>query len=176
MEDSNGGWLTYQEAGDRLGVSAEAARAKAARKRWRRQIGNDGLARVWLPGDLPVTARAHESDDRPVTPRSPPGRKPADAGILKALAAHVEDLKTQLAGDRGELAGMREALIEARARADAADARSAELSSDLAAERATTAKAIAAFAALADRLDVLAAETRRGWLARARAVLMGRAA
>lgn len=169
MEDSNGGWLTYQEAGDRLGVSGEAVRAKAARKRWRRQIGNDGLARVWLPddvrpaGDLPVTTRARESGDPPMTPRSPPGRKAAEASTIKALEAHVEALKAQLAGDRGELAGMREALIEARARADAADARSAELSADLAAERTTTAKAIAAFADLATRLDALAAERSRPW-------------
>jgi hypothetical protein len=33
MEDSSGEWLTYAEAGDRLGVSPEAVRAKAARKR-----------------------------------------------------------------------------------------------------------------------------------------------
>ena len=85
MEDSNGGWLTYQEAGDRLGVSAEAARAKAARKRWRRQIGNDGLARIMIPGNLPVTARARGSDDRPVTPRSPPGRKVGRGGRYQEL-------------------------------------------------------------------------------------------
>ena len=163
MEDSDGGWLTYQEAGDRLGVSAEAARAKAARKRWRRQIGNDGLARVWLPSDLPVTTLARGSGDQPMTPRSPPGLKPADTGIIKALETHVEALKAQLAGDRGELVGMREALTEARARAEAADARSAELSSDLAAERARTAKAIEAFSSLADRLDALAAERARPW-------------
>ena len=77
MDDSDGGWLTYQEAGDRLGVSAEAARAKAARKRWRRQLGNDGLARVLMPSDLPVTARARgsgdQADDAPVTTRSKAG-------------------------------------------------------------------------------------------------------
>ena len=164
MEDSDGGWLTYQEAGDRLGVSAEAARAKAARKRWRRQIGNDGLARVWLPGDLPVTTRARGSGDQPMTPRSPPGRKPSDTLLIKSLETHVEALKAQLAGDRGELVGMREALAEARARADAADARSVELSSALAAEKARADRAIEAFASLADRLDALAAEhTQRPW-------------
>jgi hypothetical protein len=163
MEDGNGGWLTYQEAGDRLGVSAEAARAKAARKRWRRQIGNDGLARVWLPGDLPVTARARRSGDQPVTPRSPPGQRPVDAANIKVLEARVEALQAELAGARGELVGMREALTEARARADAADARSAELSADLAAERARTEKAIAALSDLAERLDALAAERARPW-------------
>jgi len=89
MEDDGGGWLTYAEAGDRLGVSPEAVRAKAARKHWRRQIGNDGRARVWLPGDerpagdLTVTAQAREPGDQPVTPRSSPGRKPPDAATIK---------------------------------------------------------------------------------------------
>src|SRR5580693_7931859 len=100
MDDSNGGWLTYQEAGDRLGVSAEAARAKAARKRWRRQIGNDGLARVLMPGDLPVITRAHGTGDQPVTPRSPPGQRPVDAAHIKALEARVEALQMELAGAR----------------------------------------------------------------------------
>jgi hypothetical protein len=29
MEDDGGGWFTYREAGDRLGMSPEAVRAKA---------------------------------------------------------------------------------------------------------------------------------------------------
>jgi hypothetical protein len=163
MDDSNGGWLTYQEAGDRLGVSAEAARAKAARKRWRRQIGNDGLARILLPGDLPVTTRARGSGDQPMTPRSPPGQRPADAANIKALEARVEALQAELAGARGELGGVREALGEARARADAADTRAAEIAADLAAEKARAGRAIEAFAALADRLDQLAAARARPW-------------
>jgi|SRR5271166_3859628 len=140
MEDNGGAWLTYAEAGDRLGVSPEAVRAKAARKRWRRQIGNDGLARVWLPdgertaGDLPVTTRAREPGDRPVTPRSSPARKP-DAATIKALEAHVETLKEQLAVERAQTE----------------------------VERARTEKAIAAFAALAERLDALAEERARPW-------------
>jgi hypothetical protein len=150
MEDSGGGWLTYTEAGDRLGVSPEAVRAKAARKRWRRQIGNDGLARIMIPDDLPVTARAREPGQHPVTPRSPPGRKSADAITIKALEAHVETLRAQL--------------VAAEARLAAADARDAQQVADLAAERAQTAKAITAFANLADRLDELAAErARRSW-------------
>jgi hypothetical protein len=63
----------------------------------------------------------------------------------------------------GELVGVREALCEARARAEAAEARSTELSADLTAERAKSEKAISAFSALADRLDALAAERARPW-------------
>ena len=77
--------------------------------------------------------------------------------------AEIARLERDLAGARGELVGVREALGEARARADAAEARSVELSADLAAERARTEKAFAAFSALADRLDVLTAAPRRPW-------------
>ncbi len=44
-----------------------------------------------------------------------------------------------------------------------AEKQAAELGADLAAERAKTEKAIAAFAALAERLDALAAERARPW-------------
>ena len=156
MEDSGGDWLTYAEAGDRLGVSPEAVRAKAARKRWRRQIGNDGMARIMIPGDLPVTTRAHGAGDQPVTPRSPPGRKSADAAAIKALAAHVETLKAQLAA--------------AEARLAAAEARDAKLDADLASERekveverARANQAIAEFGELADALARIAVERARPW-------------
>lgn len=156
-EDSGGGWLTYAEAGDRLGVSSEAVRAKAARKRWRRQIGNDGLLGDQHPaGDLPVTAQAHEPGDRPVTPRSSPGRKPVGAATIKALSAHVETMKQQLAA------------AEARAEKLAAELtdRDGALASERAkveAERTKADKAIAEFAALADALTRIAAERVRPW-------------
>jgi hypothetical protein len=145
MDDSGDSWLTYAEAGQRLGVSPEAARAKAARKRWRRQVGNDGLARVLLPGDLPVTARLRTPGDRPVTSRSTPGH----VQLIKTLESHVESLKAQLATTEARLAG-------ADARSDAADAALIE-------ERAKVGQAIAAFADLAERLEELATERARPW-------------
>jgi hypothetical protein len=45
-------WLTYAEAGERLGVSPEAIRARAIRGHWRRQVGNDGLARIVVPPEM----------------------------------------------------------------------------------------------------------------------------
>src|SRR5271166_1567196 len=103
MEDNGGAWLTYAEAGDRLGVSPEAVRAKAARKRWRRQIGNDGLARVWLPdeertaSDRQVTTRARKPGEPPVTTRSPRAHHPADPALVTALESHIKTLQ----GDKG---------------------------------------------------------------------------
>jgi hypothetical protein len=57
-------WLSYQEVADRLGVTPEAARSRAKRLGWRRQMGNDGRALVLAaseprpPGDHPMTARS----------------------------------------------------------------------------------------------------------------------
>ena len=102
----------------------------------KRRLSAGTAPRIALRADLP--------------PPSPPDNQ---VHALQALVARLE----------GELGGVREALGEARARADAAEARSAELSADLAAERATTAKAIAAYAALAEPLEALAARRAKPW-------------
>jgi len=76
-------------------------------------------------------------DERPSAthPVRTPSTRALDALLIKALEAHVETLKERLAA------------------ADAA----------LAAERAKTEKAIAAFASLAERLDAMAAERAKPW-------------
>jgi hypothetical protein len=142
-------WLTYAEVADRLGVTPEAARSRAKCSGWRRQSGNDGRALVL------VALESRPPDDRPVAARSATGYKADNAAVVKALEAHVQILLSQLASaDR---------LAPADTRLAAADARDAQHAVDLAAERAQTAKAIAAFVALAERLDVLAAERARPW-------------
>ena len=42
-------WLTYDELADRLGIGRESARTLVKRKRWARQPGNDGRARIGVP-------------------------------------------------------------------------------------------------------------------------------
>jgi hypothetical protein len=114
-----------------------------------------GLARVWLPGDerpagdRQMTARAREPGDLPVTPRSSPGRKAVDQALVHALESHIKTLQ-----------GDKDALLQQLA---GAEARIAEQAASLAAEKAMTEKAIAAFASLAERLDALAAERARPW-------------
>jgi DNA-directed RNA polymerase specialized sigma24 family protein len=39
-------WLSYQEVADRLGITPEAARSRAKRLGWRRQLSNVGRAMV----------------------------------------------------------------------------------------------------------------------------------
>lgn len=55
-------WLTYQEAGERHGVSAQAIRQRAIRGNWQRRRNNEGLALVRIPGDVviqPKNVREH---------------------------------------------------------------------------------------------------------------------
>lgn len=47
MDD--GEWLTYDEAGQRLGILADSVRRRASAKKWPRRAGNDGKARILIP-------------------------------------------------------------------------------------------------------------------------------
>ena len=172
----DGDWLSYREAAERLGSTAEAVRYRALRGKWPRRRGNDGKARIQLP-EQPNPVR---------TPSAQPVRTPseprADGQLIKALQAHVETLKEQLtaaearidkqaedlvAYDAAYAAGLtaERAKVEAeRAKAEKALADfAAHAAADLESERARTEKAISAFSALADRLDQLAAERARPW-------------
>jgi hypothetical protein len=50
-------WLTYQQAGDALGMTAEAARQRARRLGWRTQPGNEGRTLVLVPDGVEVRPR-----------------------------------------------------------------------------------------------------------------------
>jgi hypothetical protein len=136
MDDESGAWLSYAEVADRLGVTPEAARSRAKRLGWRRQMGNDGRALVW------AALQPRPPGDPPVTPRSLPGRKAVDQALVTALQAHNATLKADVE--------RLESMLSAAA-------------ADLESERARTSAAISAFSALADRLDALAAERARPW-------------
>jgi hypothetical protein len=134
----SGDWLTYRELAGRLGVSVEAARRRALCARWSRQSGNDGKARVLLPEDYEIERR----------PDSTPGARPDTAATIAALEAALAASEDA----RGTLAGHVDTLKAARA---SAETRAGE-------ESAKTAQAIAAFSALAERLEALP-EARRPW-------------
>jgi hypothetical protein len=80
-------WLSYQEVADRLGVTPEAARSRAKRLGWRRQMGNDGRALVL------VALEPRPPGDGPVTPRS----KAVDPALVTALESHIKTLQEELA-------------------------------------------------------------------------------
>jgi hypothetical protein len=143
--------LTYAELGELLKITPASANKLARRRRWPRVPGNDGKARVSVPEEA-LVRRDNPPDSPPdvppVSPQDSPPPSPPD-NLIKALEGHVTTLREQLAA--------------ADARLGAADAREAQHIADLAAERAQTAKAIEAFADLAERLDQLATERARPW-------------
>jgi hypothetical protein len=114
-------------------------RQRAIRNKWARLVGNDKRARVRLP-------------DEPYPTQTPIVRA-SDEALMDALREHNATLKA-------EVERLETALAAAEVRAEKQAAESAE---QLAAERERADKAIAAFAALADRLDALAAERARPW-------------
>ena len=145
----DGQWVTYAEAAVRLGVSIEAVRQRAIRNKWARMVGNDKRARVRLP-------------DEPYPTQTPVVRA-SDRALMDALREHNATLKGENETLKAQLRTEADRLAAAEARAEKQAAESAELSAQHAAERAKAEKAIAEFAALADRLTTLAAERSRPW-------------
>jgi hypothetical protein len=122
---TDGQWMTYSEAGVRLGINAEAVRRRADRGKWARMPGNDGRTRVQVPDDVRAS-------------QAPNVRADASA-LVSALEAHIATLKTDIERLTAELADERAELAGERARADGATAELkgniARLEGDLAAER-----------------------------------------
>jgi chromosome segregation ATPase len=92
-------WFSYQELGERLGVSPEAARQKAIRGRWPRRTANDGKAQVRVDledvkATMPVRKPKDEepADDRPTDVEQAVERE-SDTQTFAALEAHIATLK-----------------------------------------------------------------------------------
>jgi HrpA-like RNA helicase len=136
---TDGQWMTYTEAGVRLGINAEAVRRRADRGKWARMPGNDGRTRVRVPDDV----RA---------PQAPPVRADASA-LVSALEAHIATLKTDIERLTAELAGER-AVHQDQLAAERA-ARQAD-QEQLAAARAAADRATAELVELARRLAAIA--------------------
>jgi hypothetical protein len=151
MDDSTSEWLTYEQAAERLHVSAAAVRARAMRGGWRRQPGNDGKARVLITADV-VRAAAEQPREQP--------RKPPNPELVNVLREHVATLKADNERLNGDL-------VAERLRADRAIAGLTALARErtaarqanqeqLAAARAAADKATAELVALAQRLAEIA--------------------
>ena len=121
-------WLSYDELADRLGIERESARTLVKRKRWARQTGNDGKARIGvpddaleardIPGDDPRHDPAHvPSPDPAHVPEQPPVLPPDHIPVVvEVLTRHVERLEAQVeaalqrAADRDAVATERDLL------------------------------------------------------------------
>jgi hypothetical protein len=107
--------LSYRDLGERLGISAEAARAYARRKRWPRSIGNDGAARIQC--DLGEVNR------------------PAAAPRTTELLAQLASLRDELTEARRTAAGHRADFEHERDRCDRLAADLMRLTAELMAAR-----------------------------------------
>lgn len=116
---SDGEWMTWAEAAERLGVKPESVQRRARSRRWARHTGNDGRARVLVPHsaipDHPAERPADSRDDVP--PVIPPDHSAITERAIRAEAraeaaeARIADLEA----DRERWRGMAERLLEARA-------------------------------------------------------------
>ena len=95
--------MTYAEAGERLGIKPESVKRRARLKAWPKRIGNDGLARVQVPGmsdppDHPADSPPDESPPKsaPNPPADNTREKLASAETeVRLLRERVEDLTTE---------------------------------------------------------------------------------
>jgi hypothetical protein len=176
-------WLSYSEAAERLNTTVEAVRLRALRGRWQKTIGNDKRPRIRLPegwsNDVQTKVERRERKAR--NGDRTPFERTVDQALVTAFESHIKTLQTDNEALREQLAAAetraekqaaefaeRDAQrVADRARAEKQAAESAEqitrYVADLAAEKAMTEKAIAAFASLAERLDALATERARPW-------------
>jgi hypothetical protein len=135
------GWLTYREAAERLGSNIEAVCQRAIRFRWPRIF--EGAFR-------------NGSDWA--------SQKGNEGALIKALEAHVETLKAQLAAaeariDKQVAAG----LAAERAKVEAEKARADKAIEAIVSLADRFAPLADRFARLQDRLNALATERSRPW-------------
>ena len=140
-------WMTYAELGERIGVSPEAARQRAMRLKLRRQIGNDGKARVAVdleevplnPPKTPVDWSSDTRTDAPPTAveqvsdtRSDASSEhPAGDRLYDTLREQMTFLKEQLAKVEAIAEQRRLEADQRRQEVEQERERTAELTDDL---------------------------------------------
>jgi hypothetical protein len=154
-DTSDGEWLSYAELATRRGIDRQSAFKLAARHRWRRQKGNTGQVRVFVP-----SAFAEPED------------KSSDNGydLSHHLAAFETALRTVREAHAGEAAALREHLERSEKRVEELLA-GQELTVRMVAD--ADARAQAAQQAVEEFRSLEEARKRRGRLARLRAAWRG---
>jgi hypothetical protein len=148
-------WLTYHELGERLGITASAARMHARRRGWQRRAPNaiGAQAHVLVPEDVGVHPRAtavrrtHDAQMSAEANGLYGADRVSDQVHVEALCAAVASLGDALAAERERVARVEQRI----------DGLFAELTDARAAERISAESA----AGLRHQLDLLRA--RRPW-------------
>jgi len=177
-------WMSYSELAEARGIDRPSVIRIARRRRWQKQMGNDGTIRIAVPRSFLDAKRASPRD----RPANSPGDSPSDYGRkIIGLETRIELLTEDLDRERAEVRRLAQAateLREQRAAADArakvaeAQAREATAKLDAAQESETrlreqSAAAVAAVIAKAEaaeaQIDDLKAEARKEGEGRAKA-------
>ncbi len=109
-------WMTYAELGQARGINAASARRLAYRRKWRRQAGNDGTARVAVPVDEAARRTGRVEQDADVFDR-----------LVSGLETALATLRVQLERERGRADQAEEATARDALRLEQAEARIAKL-------------------------------------------------
>jgi predicted RNase H-like nuclease (RuvC/YqgF family) len=104
-------WLSYDEIAAALDISRESARQLAIRKRWARQRGNDGKARVGVPDEELQARTSHD------TPPDTPSDTSDEGSVVQVLTRYVERLENELDAIRAKLEAVETERDTERARA-----------------------------------------------------------
>jgi hypothetical protein len=187
VDNTQGEWLTYRQAGERLGVSPEAVRSLARRRGWSRQTPNDigGVARVLLPTGAYRRPRSGATDsmtgfDRRATDGRSTVDSPDDSPVDQP-GDQAGELIVEITGLRERIADKDSVIADLRHRLDVADRRLDEAADDrrrvdelrivladaVAAERIAAGEA-AALRAEADHRHAWRLLRRLGWALRGR--------
>jgi hypothetical protein len=181
-------WLTYAQGAARFGISAEAFRQLAMRRKWQRRRSNDdphGAALVLIPDDIDVRARTpveradeHLLDARPLEgsadiPRVMAALETTIAALTvraERAEAEADRLIATVQVERGRSDRAEAATAAERAAREQAEARADQAEASIATERAARARVEteAAQLRLADQ-----ERRRRGLVARLRQALRG---
>ena len=108
--------MTYAELGSARGISAKSAERLVQRRRWPRQIGNDGIARVLVPlGEDHVTPRRQGPTSVPdVADRGVSSSPDIGDLVREAIRDVVSPVCAQLERSEQEVATLRAELVELR--------------------------------------------------------------
>lgn len=86
-------WMTYDEAAKVLRIKPDSVRRRAASRKWPKQLGNDGMARVGIPRDIIPDATPA------ITPDAPPD-DPDESGKIRTA---LQDALAKISALEGDL-------------------------------------------------------------------------
>jgi hypothetical protein len=126
-------WFTYSEAATALGMTTESVRQRARREHWRKQLGNDGKARILVPSDTDrVPTGDTPGDAIGEAPASRPVKRPDPDTVVTTLQVRIAEMEARGAELRADLERERGERLQERDRAERLVGEVADLARQLA--------------------------------------------